>query len=55
VVQLQSRQWCLEDEIQEFQRIDIGLAPMRSELVYQGKCGFKQLEYMAVGVPFVSS
>jgi len=54
-VEVQSRPWRLDQEIQEFQRIDIGLAPMHSDLVYQGKCGFKQIQYMAVGVPFVSS
>jgi glycosyltransferase involved in cell wall biosynthesis len=55
MVELQSRRWRLADEIAEFQRIDIGLAPMHSEPVYQGKCGFKQIQYMAVGVPFVTS
>ena len=28
---------------------------MHSEPVYQGKCGVKQIQYMTVGVPFVSS
>jgi glycosyltransferase involved in cell wall biosynthesis len=54
-VDVRSRPWRLDEEIQEFQRIDIGLAPMHSGPVYEGKCGFKQIQYMAVGVPFVSS
>jgi glycosyltransferase involved in cell wall biosynthesis len=54
-VPVQSRPWRLDDEIREFQRIDIGLAPMRGDSFCQGKCGFKQIQYMAVGAPFVSS
>jgi glycosyltransferase involved in cell wall biosynthesis len=54
-VELQSRPWRLDDEMPEFQRIDIGLAPMSSVPLAAGKCGFKQIQYMAVGVPFVSS
>ncbi len=47
--------WRLSNEISDFQQIDIGLAPMRQGPIYEGKCGFKQLQYMAVGTPFVSS
>jgi len=54
-VELVSRPWRLDEETRQFQEIDIGLAPMHSDPVYEGKCGFKQLQYMAVGVPFVSS
>jgi glycosyltransferase involved in cell wall biosynthesis len=54
-VELESQPWRLDQEIQQFRAIDIGLAPMHSEPVYEGKCGFKQLQYMAVGVPFVTS
>lgn len=54
-VEVQSRAWRLDNEIREFQRVDIGLAPMRDVPVGHGKCGLKQIQYMAVGVPYVSS
>lgn len=54
-VETHARPWRLDQEIDEFRRIDIGLAPMHSEPMYLGKCALKQLQYMAVGVPFVSS
>jgi glycosyltransferase involved in cell wall biosynthesis len=54
-VDLETRPWRGDEELHEFQQIDIGLAPMHGQPIYEGKCGFKQLQYMAVGVPFVSS
>jgi glycosyltransferase involved in cell wall biosynthesis len=54
-LEMHKRPWRFDEELQEFQSIDVGLAPMHADPVYQGKCGFKQLQYMSVGVPFVSS
>ena len=47
--------WSLEREAAEFANIDVGLAPMSDTPWSKGKCGFKQIQYMAAGVPFVSS
>jgi glycosyltransferase involved in cell wall biosynthesis len=54
-VDVELRRWTLATEIEDFQSIDIGLAPMHRSPWHEGKCGFKQLQYMAVGVPCVSS
>jgi glycosyltransferase involved in cell wall biosynthesis len=54
-VEVNAHRWRLDEEVKQFQQIDIGLAPMHSEPEYEGKCGFKQLQYMSVGAPFVSS
>ena len=54
-VDCENPRWSLEREIEDFQTIDIGLAPMFANEWGEGKCGFKQIQYMAVGVPMVTS
>jgi glycosyltransferase involved in cell wall biosynthesis len=54
-VDVESVPWSLAREVRDFQEIDVGIAPMFDDEWHRGKCGFKQVQLMAVGVPFVSS
>lgn len=52
--------WSLEREIDDFRSINIGVYPITvtdsaSESWLKGKSGFKAIQYLAVGVPFVMS
>jgi len=47
--------WREDLEMDMFRDIDIGLAPMLDGPFQHGKCAFKQIQYMTVGVPHVSS
>lgn len=49
------RQWGLASELRELQGFDIGIMPMPDTEWTRGKCGFKTLLYMSVGLPSVSS
>lgn len=52
---LQYVAWNKETEIQDLAQMDIGLMPLADDEWAKGKCGFKALQYMAMGiVPLVS-
>ncbi|MCK4535455.1 MAG: glycosyltransferase family 4 protein [Desulfuromonadales bacterium] len=47
--------WSSETEISEIHSFDIGLMPLTDDPWTRGKCGFKLLQCMAVGLPVVTS
>lgn len=59
-VEVENLDWNLDREIDDFASLDVGLYPITStsrfgENWVQGKSGFKAIQYLAVGVPFVMS
>lgn len=42
-------------EIEQLEQIDIGIMPLPNDKWAKGKCGFKGLQYMALGIPAVLS
>ncbi len=52
-VSVQTLDWSLEREVEDFQSLDIGLYPIVDDGWSAGKSGFKAIQYMAVGIPYV--
>lgn len=47
--------WNLDSEIDDLLKIDIGIMPMIDEEWAKGKCGFKILQYLSLGIPAVAT
>ncbi|HEY3027236.1 MAG TPA: glycosyltransferase family 4 protein [Pyrinomonadaceae bacterium] len=47
------QQWSIEIEVGMVQQMDVGLMPLDDSEMSRGKCGFKMLSYMAVGLPVI--
>jgi glycosyltransferase involved in cell wall biosynthesis len=52
---LEVKRWDLDQELDELHGFDIGIMPMPDTEWTRGKCGFKALLYMSVGIPPVCS
>lgn len=47
--------WKKESEIDDLKKIHVGLMPLEDDEWSRGKCGFKALQYMSIGMPAIVS
>jgi hypothetical protein len=52
-IRLNKIQWNYDREINDLMALDIGVMPLFDDLWSRGKCGFKIIQYLGVGVPAV--
>lgn len=54
-VEVIKKNWSSDEEIADLQSFDIGIMPLPDTPWCRGKCGFKLIQYMALGIPVVCS
>lgn len=47
--------WNEQTEIEDLLKIDIGVMPLSNDNWSEGKCGFKLIQYLSLGIPAVAS
>ena len=53
--EIENIKWAYNSQIEEMLKIDIGLMPLVNTNVAKGKCGFKLIQYMGLGIVSVAS
>ena len=54
-VDIEMRPWALEREVEDLQSFDVGVYPIATDEWAQGKSGFKAIQYLSCGIPYVAS
>ena len=54
-IEVEKKEWSYEDEVSDLLSFDIGLMPLDDTPWSRGKCSFKLIQYIAVGLPSVCS
>jgi glycosyltransferase involved in cell wall biosynthesis len=49
------KRWTIDSEAEDLSELDIGIMPLPDDEWSKGKCGFKALQYMAMGIPTIAS
>jgi glycosyltransferase involved in cell wall biosynthesis len=49
------KKWSIESEIEDLLEMNIGIMPLAGSEIEMGKCGFKAIQYMSLGIPAVVS
>jgi|SRR5688572_7017616 len=49
------KKWEQETELEDLLKIHIGVMPLKKGPWFEGKCGFKLIQYLACGIPAVAS
>lgn len=47
--------WTKESEIEDLLKFNIGLMPLHNDQWEEGKCGFKIIQYLSLGIPGIAS
>jgi glycosyltransferase involved in cell wall biosynthesis len=54
-VDIEMRAWSIEREVQDLQSFDVAVYPIVADEWGHGKSGFKAIEYLSCGIPYVAS
>jgi glycosyltransferase involved in cell wall biosynthesis len=50
-----NRRWSLDTQLDDLREVDVGLMPLFNTRAERGKCGFKLIQYMGLGIVGVAS